>query len=769
MFQLKNGESSGVTGASGSPRDTLSTGILFWGLAVLLFFVPLVFFSGLNSPFQLPQTLFLRLGVLALVFLGLAISLFRNRIEIFFPPLALPVLVFVGVMGVSAFFSPDRFTSFFGSHGLWFGGFWSVASYAVIYWIAALHPEKRVRFLAVIMWSSLVAFIYLFCQRVGWDPFWKASAPAYRFSATFGNPVYMGGFAAMAVPISLYFCLSGRGWLRVCAAFICGLNFLLCLISMTRGAWLGLTGGLVLWLFLTRKYWRKELLLVALLSAGSVVLSRYAVGRGGNEMIWTRAKVMIDSKESSAAARLHLWKSALRISRDHPLAGVGLDLFGDVFPRYQDMTHRRQTGPLQLATNAHNELLQVVATTGIPGLGAYLWLWASILVLLRKAWRQNTGENDRLILAGISASCLALETHAFFNFSVSATSAYLWCWLGILASYGEKKKMCLLSWPVWVRAAVFATAGVVGLLLANIAIRSALADWHYQRGENERVRGRSENALLQYEAARKLNRHFYPAYTRLAIAHVNLYNKDKRPFHLYAALKSCALANQLFPNLPDTSHNLGLAYQYLHTYLGTPVAEEAVKYFERSLELAPMYPEFWTRYGTALEQAGHKEQAQKAWLRALEIIPSYVPAMEKLGPYLPKRNVRFIEQEIILRNVPLGLPVRISKSGQAFKLMNLEDEDYRVIVQIVPTENTPFIVPAGYRSARADFKLELEPVEIDLKANSIAVIDGTLRLPDDSRLRGKKFAFVFFAGLSKFDLPAGAFARLLIEISAEGK
>lgn len=75
---------------------------------------------------------------------------------------------------------------------------------------------------------------------------------------------------------------------------------------------------------------------------------------------------------TSQNVRLGYWRGALDMARGHPLGGVGLATFGDHYPRYRPLLAHP-------AQDAHNAYLQVLAELGVPGLAAFLWLWAAWL------------------------------------------------------------------------------------------------------------------------------------------------------------------------------------------------------------------------------------------------------------------------------------------------------------------------------------------------------------------------------------------------------
>lgn len=738
------------------------------GLALLLFITPLVFHRGIASVFNLPQALVLRFGAGLLVFFWLARVLFTRKIQIPWNSLAWPVLAFLMACGFCALFSPDRFTSFFGSYGLWFWGLWSVGSYAVIFFAASHWASHYRMFLKAALLSSFMVSLYAIIQSFGWDP-WIWTAPTKgRPSSTLGNPNYLGAFSAMMFPISLYFFFNPRsGFLtKRFAACVAVMNFYACLLSQTRGAWLGLFGGLCLALFLLRKNLKilgkpLSVLMGACVLAGALSL----FFSPSASLIIERGQVFFSRREGSAGARLSLWKSAFKIFKDHPLKGVGLDSFGLVFPRYQELQHARLGGRLMIATNAHNEPLQVATTTGLLGFIPYIWLWVGVAILVLKS-SENLENN--LLVASLAGSILALQIHSFFNFSVSATSAYLWCWMGLAA--GQSASQRVYEVPISQRLAAFflAVCFIVSVFLISLGGRFLLADSAYKQGEAADKARRFLPALMFYRTAKDFEKHYYPAYTRLArttIAFSKLFRSSSSGTLLHEALRFCAHVYELSPSLPEASHNVGMVYYHISKNLGDDQAKlKAVEFFKKSVKNAPFYPEFWAGLGNALELLGDKEEAMRSWRRALEIAPHYVPAMEALGPYLAKKEVRFYDQEITLKNFPLGRKVALSEAGvQTLKLVNLEEADFSIEMEVVPWEDTFFTLKEGYEPAEDVGWFEFQKKEFLLKGYAVEKIDGTLFLPKRRRLKGRKFLLIIFAKMKDLDPVIGAYARLYVE------
>ncbi len=151
-------------------------------------------------------------------------------------------------------------------------------------------------------------------------------------------------------------------WLRVAAAATALLSILTIFFTFSRGGLLtlGVVGAALIW-----RSQRKALALavVALGIAGFVLVSSDSL----KESYLGRAQSIGDySEDGSAQGRLNAWQTALRVSRDYPLYGVGPDNFQVVFSRYSPNPDRFRV--------QHNSYLQLLSECGVPALLIFLTL-----------------------------------------------------------------------------------------------------------------------------------------------------------------------------------------------------------------------------------------------------------------------------------------------------------------------------------------------------------------------------------------------------------
>lgn len=191
------------------------------------------------------------------------------------------------------------------------------------------------------------------------------------------------------------------------------------IFSWSRGAWLGFAAGLaILVLFSTRRWWQGFFLLVGgtmavvlLLSVGMAIRFGPAAAIveriSGFQEDFTFGDVRgVDINDANYAVleRLAHWQAALDMARGDLWTGVGFGNYEAAYANYALINWPDALG------HAHNYYLNLLAETGIPGLLAYLLLWAvimwqSLILLQHLPWPQ------RGIALGLTSCWVALSVH----------------------------------------------------------------------------------------------------------------------------------------------------------------------------------------------------------------------------------------------------------------------------------------------------------------------------------------------------------------------
>ena len=113
-----------------------------------------------------------------------------------------------------------------------------------------------------------------------------------------------------------------------------------------------------------------------------------------------------------------LWQTALQISGDHPLLGIGPDNFRHTYGRYLGLA------AWDTRVHANNTYLEVLAGMGVLGLAAFGWL---IVAAARAAASLVTGATAGSIalVAAAFAACTVIAAHAVVDSFLTFTSTYV--------------------------------------------------------------------------------------------------------------------------------------------------------------------------------------------------------------------------------------------------------------------------------------------------------------------------------------------------------
>lgn len=377
--------------------------------------------------------------------LYLARGIARRRIELRFPPLALPFLLFILAAAVSITVARSL-TDSISELAKWIEMF-------AAYWLVAQFLDERdvKRLLAVMFCAGLAEALlgaYQYYFRAGPDGFLLFGGANLRAYGTFEQPNPYAGYLGLILPLGLGTASSillqrtpspGRWALAILAgtAFFAMLAALF--FSYSRGAWIGVAVALTVTALaaLVRSKRAAALAivlgLVALIVIGlgeinlvpNVITERFAtVGDyfGFDDVRGVRAN---DENFALVERRAH-WQAALSMFEDAPWTGVGFGNYAIAYPQY---ALPKWDDPLG---HAHNYYLNVLAEAGAPGLLAYLVLWTAVFVSVGRAVLVSTGWRKG-VCAGVFGVLVALSIHNFFdNLFVHAMYLQVGLTLGIV-------------------------------------------------------------------------------------------------------------------------------------------------------------------------------------------------------------------------------------------------------------------------------------------------------------------------------------------------
>ena len=174
-------------------------------------------------------------------------------------------------------------------------------------------------------------------------------------------------------------------------------------VSQTRSAWIGAAAGLV------------ALAALALLRAPRLVWAALAVGAalllvspGG---IRSRLTVL----DESSRDRYYMWQAGIDMVLERPVFGQGPGMVEVVYPRFRwpEAPNRRQP-------HLHNNVMQIAAERGLPGVAFFLW-WVGVafLAALREAQHASaSGRGTGWAAAGALAALTAVFVAGLFEYNL---------------------------------------------------------------------------------------------------------------------------------------------------------------------------------------------------------------------------------------------------------------------------------------------------------------------------------------------------------------
>ncbi|HXF04757.1 MAG TPA: O-antigen ligase family protein [Blastocatellia bacterium] len=139
-------------------------------------------------------------------------------------------------------------------------------------------------------------------------------------------------------------------------------------------------------------------------------------------------------------SRPTIWRTTMRMIRDHPFLGVGLGAYPVAYTRYDEATG------FYRVEQAHNDYLQIIAEAGVIGL---LLLIAFMIAVGRAAGAALASPMvvERSLALGAALGCWGIAVHSLFDFNlqVPANALLFLLLVAILTILGSEKSPGVLT------------------------------------------------------------------------------------------------------------------------------------------------------------------------------------------------------------------------------------------------------------------------------------------------------------------------------------
>ena len=264
--------------------------------------------------------------------------------------------------------------------------------------------------------AGAVVSAYGICQYVfGWGYQSSAwvdsemfSSISFRATATLQNPNMLGQYLLLVIPVGGARLLSVKTWKERAFYFIsCALMCICMILTMSRGAWLGLVFAAAIFFVLLDPR--------LIMLAPFALIALYFILP---ESVISRFTSIGNLKDNSTSYRVYIWLGSLAMLKDgYWLSGVGPGeaAFNAVYPAYSYNTI--------VAPHAHNLFLQIVCDAGICALIVFVlalfWYFRSLCAGLAKE-KDFTGKmlHIAFISGMVGFMVQAMTDYSFYNYRV---------------------------------------------------------------------------------------------------------------------------------------------------------------------------------------------------------------------------------------------------------------------------------------------------------------------------------------------------------------
>jgi putative inorganic carbon (hco3(-)) transporter len=271
--------------------------------------------------------------------------------------------------------------------------------------------------------ATVVACYGIFTYLIGLDYIWgsvySAHNPYYtgieRAASTLGNALYVGSYLALCLPYGFWAFFSAKShWMKrfyftCCILILVGLS-----VTFARGGWgaAGVGATIFLWSrkerlfgFLSDKLGTRVIMTSVLFSLLLLpILENIGFQRTihrTEEQFWARIEKFSNMSEAESF-RFAQYGTTWRIIEESPILGIGFGNFTRLFEKYKHSATPKGHG----ATTTDNMYLMVFSEICILGMGFFLYMFGSfLLIFFREYNRAQAGFDRDFLLAAFASVC----------------------------------------------------------------------------------------------------------------------------------------------------------------------------------------------------------------------------------------------------------------------------------------------------------------------------------------------------------------------------
>lgn len=627
--------------------------IIFVLFAILFFFVPLILWPYTSEVFEFNKI------VLVYILTTLIASAWTVRMiverKFIFRRTALdwPLTLFLGSQIISTLISIDSQTSIFGYYSRFNGGLLSTICYSLLYWAFVSNLTRRYTLYAIrsLLASAVLVSIYGVLEHFGIDKnVWVQDVQSRVFS-TLGQPNWLSAWLIALIPLTWSLSLREKWnlkskllWLYFSLSVLFFITFL---FTKSRSGLLGF--GVMYLVFWGTTLWKskKETLRPFLLFSFSILIVSLIIGTQYTPSIGSVLSKKISTTQTtttigpalevggteSGTIRKIVWKGALDVWKNYPIFGSGVETFAYSYYKSRPAEHNLVSEWDFIYNKAHNEFLNIAATSGILGLISYLVLLiVSIFIFITKTNKEWKTENGSLHLALLSGYISLLVTN-FFGFSVVPTQIQLFLFpaIAFALTKNDEAKIKGEKLNAVQKTFIFLLFTFTFYLLLCIS-RYWYADYLYSTGKNYNSANQFETAIKYFDQAITYspNQPLYhndlaTAYVPLAVAYNQQKDAQNAKKYTDLAISESKKAIELAPN--NVNYKRTIFGVYIRLSLIDPNYLVAAGYtLIDAIKLAPTDAKLYYNLALVYARTGETDESLSTLQKTIELKANYKEA-----------------------------------------------------------------------------------------------------------------------------------------------
>ena len=597
-----------------------------------IFTVPFLVFIVSGSmffPFITGKNFSFRIIIEVMTALWLALTLFDARYKSRKSWVLVMLAIFVGVVALSSIFGENFYRSFWSNYERMEGLVTYLHLVAYFLVLSGMMKTEKVwtRLFNTTLFASVIMSFYALIQLYGSFQIHQGD----RIDATLGNASYLAIYVVFHIFLAMALFYRAKDFKKWVYLFIIVLESFVLYRTATRGAILGIIGGLLIsWLMIAiaspnKKSKLKHIYLligVAIVVIGFMFIKTTSFVK--NSPVLNRFAT-ISLTENTTESRLTIWKMSWDGFKEKPLFGWGQENFNLVFNKYYEPILYKQEPWFD---RAHNVFFDRLTTNGLFGLLSYVGLFGVALYYLWSK-RRKTGLSveDSAIFGGVFLAYFFNNLFVFDNLSSLILFVTILAYvnfrakgLGVITQNEEIKA----DYGKAVYAVIIGAGAIFIIYIVNIPgiFTSRNIINAFKTNSTGDVKGAFElfQKAISYDSFGSMEaREHLSSFAMQVYGNPNVDQALRGKIMLYA-ISEMKKQNEQYPNDIREMIFLATVYNKAQKY------DEAISLLDKAIKIAPKKQQLYFELGTSYLNKGDYENGMATFKKSFDLEQTFEDA-----------------------------------------------------------------------------------------------------------------------------------------------